>query len=150
MSIKGIDLAVINFSRRTFLPFARMAIFVIYFWFGILKLLGLSPATPLATTLTAQTVGLQYFDILFKILAIVECLIGVLFLIPKATRVAVPLLFVHMAVVSAPLLLIPYAVWTGFFAPTLEGQYIIKNIAVIAIVIGIAAQAKPLADLVKR
>ena len=122
IDIKNIDQSVISFCRRTFLPFARIALFIVFFWFGILKLFSLSPATPLAEALTAQTVGLQYFDILFKGLSIVECVIGILFLVPKATRIVIPLLFVHMAVVCAPLILIPGEVWSGFLVPTLEGQ----------------------------
>jgi uncharacterized membrane protein YkgB len=144
INIKNIDLSVIAFFRRTFLPFARIALFIVFFWFGILKLFSLSPATPLAEALTAQTVGLQYFDALFKGLSIVECLIGILFLVPKATRIVIPLLFIHMAVVCAPLILLPGEVWTGFLVPTLEGQYIIKNVVIVAVAIGIAAQTKPL------
>lgn len=145
MNMKYIDLSVITFFRRTFLPLARTALFVVFFWFGILKLLDLSPASPLAQALTAQTVGLQYFDVLFNGLSVIECLIGVLFLIPKATRVVIPLLFIHMIVVSAPLLLVPQQVWAGFLVPTLEGQYIIKNVAIVALAIGVAAQTRPLA-----
>lgn len=144
MKLKDIDRRVIEFFRRTFLPFARVALFVIFFWFGFLKLFGLSPASPLAQALTAQTVGTQYFDVLFWILALIECIIGILFLIPKATRVVIPLLFVHMTVVCAPLVLIPSHVWTGFMVPTLEGQYIVKNIVIVAVAIGIAAQVRPL------
>lgn len=144
MNIKYIDLTVIAFFKRTFLPFARIALFIVFFWFGVLKLLGLSPASPLAQALTAQTVGLQYFDVLFNVLSVIECLIGILFLIPKATRVVIPLLFIHMIVVSAPLLLVPHEVWTGFLVPTLEGQYIIKNVAIVALAIGVAAQTVPL------
>ncbi len=144
MNIKSIDQSLINFFRRTFLPSARIALFIVFFWFGILKLLDLSPASPLAEALTLQTVGLQYFDLLFKGLALIECLIGLLFLVPKATRLVIPLLFVHLVVVSAPLLLLPREVWTGFLVPTLEGQYILKNVVIIALAVGIASQIRPL------
>ena len=144
VDIHSFDRSVIDFFRRTFLPFARIALFVVFFWFGALKFFDLSPASPLAEALTAQTVGLQYFDVLFKGLSLVECLIGVLFLVPKATRIVIPLLLVHMAVVSAPLVLVPAHVWTGFLVPSLEGQYILKNLVIVAVAIGIAAQTKPL------
>jgi len=144
LNLKDIDLSIIDFFRRTFVPFARIALFIVFFWFGILKLFDLSPATPLAEALTAHTVGLQYFTVLFKGLSLVECAIGVLFLIPKATRIVIPLLFIHMAVVCAPLVLVPQNVWTGFLIPTLEGQYIIKNVVIVAVAIGIAAQTRPL------
>lgn len=149
INITSIDTKLIAFFQRSFLPFARVALFILFFWFGFLKLFELSPAGPLAEALTAQTVGLEYFNVLFKALALVECLIGVLFLIPKATRVVIPLLFIHMAVVCAPLALLPQLVWVNFFVPTLEGQYIIKNVVIVAVAIGIAAHTKPLQEKMK-
>lgn len=142
---KAIDLQLIAFFKRTFIPVARISIFLIFFWFGAIKVLGLSPASPLAEALTAKTVGMQYFDILFLILALLECLIGLLFLFPKMTRVVIPLLLAHMAIVCSPLVLVPEYTWQAFLIPTLEGQYIIKNAVVIAVAIGIAASAQPLA-----
>lgn len=144
MKIKNTDLTVIKWLRISFIPMARVAIFVIYFYFGILKLFGQSPATPLATALAAKTVGLQHFNLLFNILAVYECLIGILFLIPKATRIVIPMLFVHLIIVCSPLILVPNLAWPKAFVPSLEGQYIIKNIAIAALAIGIAAQTKPL------
>ena len=98
ISIISIDKKLIDFFQRSFLPFARVALFILFFWFGFLKLFDLSPAGPLAEALTAQTVGLGYFTVLFKALALIECLIGVLFLIPKATRVVIPLLFIQFTI----------------------------------------------------
>ncbi len=123
---------------------ARVAIFIVFFWFGALKLLGLSPASPLAEALTERTIGMEFFQLSFIILAVLECLIGILFLIPKATRIVLPLLLLHMAVVCSPLLLVPDLVWTNPFVPSLEGQYIIKNVVLVALAIAIAATTKPL------
>jgi uncharacterized membrane protein YphA (DoxX/SURF4 family) len=144
MNIKNIDLKIIAWLRRVFLPMARIAIFVIYFWFGILKLFDLSPASPLAQALVTQTIGAAHFDLLFHILALFECLIGILFLFPKLTRVVIPLLFIHMIIVCSPLIFVPDLAWSKPFVPTLEGQYIIKNLAIAALAIGVAAQTKPL------
>lgn len=146
MKIKSLDLWFIAWLRRWFLPLARVAIFIVYFYFGVLKLFGDSPAGPLAQALAAKTIGLQHFDVAFKALAVYECLVGVLFLIPKATRLVIPLLFIHMLIVCSPLILVPDLAWTKPFVPSLEGQYIIKNVVVIALAIGIAAQTKPLAS----
>jgi uncharacterized membrane protein YkgB len=143
-SIYAIDLKLIAFFRKWYIPFARFSIFLIFFWFGALKLLGLSPADDLAYALIDKVGLFPYFDQLFIVLAVLECLIGVLFLVPKLTRVVVPLLLAHMAIVCSPLLLVPEYTWEGFLTPTLEGQYIIKNAVVIAVAIGIAASATPL------
>lgn len=123
--------------KRYFVITARIAFFVIFFWFGFLKLIGISPASPLAEALTAKTVGIEYFDLLFIVLAGFECLIGILFLFPKADRISVCLLFVHMGIVCSPLILVPELTWQKFGVPTLEGQYIIKNIALIALAMGL-------------
>lgn len=142
--IHAIDLKLISYFQKLFLPVSRVAIFLVYFWFGILKVFNLSPAGPLAKALIDRTIGLQYFDVLYVILAIFECIIGVLFLFPKLTRIVIPLLFIHMIIVCSPLLLVPDIAWTAPFVPTLEGQYIIKNGVIIAVAIGIAASATPL------
>jgi uncharacterized membrane protein YkgB len=140
-----IDLKVIAFFKRIHIPLARFSIFLIFFWFGAIKLLGLSPASPLAEALTTETIGMQYFDTLFIVLSLMECLIGILFLFPKMTRLVVPLLLAHMVLVCSPLIILPSYVWQQPFVPTLEGQYIIKNAVVVAVAIGIAASAQPLA-----
>lgn len=144
MKINNLDTRIIAKAQFLALPLARTAIFVVYFYFGILKLLGESPASPLATALTEKTIGLAHFNLAFTVLAVFECIIGILFLFPKATRVVIPMLLLHVMIVCSPLLLVPDLVWAKPLVPSLEGQYIIKNILLVAIAIGIAAQAKPL------
>jgi uncharacterized membrane protein YkgB len=141
---KSLDLRLIAFFRRTFEPVARISVFLVFFWLGAIKLLGLSPASPLAEALTSRTVGMQFYDMLFVTLAILECIVGIMFLFPKLTRIVIPLLLFHMAVVCSPLVLVPELTWQTFGVPTLEGQYIIKNVVVIAVAIGIAASTQPL------
>lgn len=142
--ILELDRYFIMYAKKLFVPFARVSLFVVFFWFGLLKLLGLSPAGPIAEALTAKTVGLEYFDVLFYGLAALECLIGVLFLVPRATRAALLLLFGHMVVVCSPLVLVPDHAWQGFAVPTLEGQYIIKNVVIVAVALGIASSLRPM------
>lgn len=145
-TVARFDLKFISLLKRYQLLIARTAIFLVYFWFGIIKLLGLSPATPLAESLVSKTVGAQHFDTLFIVLAVFECVIGILFLFPKATRIVFPMLLAHLAIVSSPLVLLPGEIWVGFLVPTLEGQYIIKNILVVALAVAIAANARPAAS----
>lgn len=135
-----IEERITDLATQWFEPAARIAIFVIYFWFGILKALNLSPATPLALALTSHTIGAQYFSASFHALAVFECLIGLLFLVPAMTRVAVALLIIHMGIVTSPLVIVANVAWTHPLVPTLEGQYIIKDLALIALAIGIIAR----------
>ena len=140
---RQVERRIVELAARWLEPAARIAIFVIYFWFGLLKLLGLSAATPLALTLTSRTIGAQYFSASFHVLAAYECIIGILFLIPAMTRISVALLVIHLAIVSSPLILVADIAWTGTLVPTLEGQYIIKNLAILALAIVIIAQRLP-------
>jgi uncharacterized membrane protein YkgB len=150
MDIHALDLRIITWLRRAAMPLARVAIFIVYFYFGILKIFNLSPASPLAFALTEKTIGAANFHLAFLTLAVVECLIGILFLIPKATRLVIPLLLIHMVIVCSPLILVPELAWSHPFVPTLEGQYIIKNVIIVALAVGIAAQARPLKSMPSR
>jgi uncharacterized membrane protein YkgB len=144
MNITNFDLRFISLLRKWFIPLARIAIFIVYFWFGILKLFDLSPAGPLASALAAKTIGAAHFSLAFHVLAVYECVIGVLFLFPRLTRLVIPLLLVHIVIVCSPLILLPDLAWQHPLVPTLEGQYIIKNVAIVALAIGIASNAMPL------
>jgi len=144
MNIKTLDLKIIAWLRCSYVPLARLAIFVIYFYFGLLKLLGESPATPLARAFTDKLIGASHFHVAFMVLAVFECVIGVLFLFPRLTRIVIPLLFIHMIIVCSPLFIVPHLAFVKPFVPTLEGQYIIKNLAIIALALGVAAQTTPL------
>jgi hypothetical protein len=73
-----------------------------------------------------------------------ECLIGILFLIRGAERVVIPLLFIHMVTTFGPLVFLPSETWQAFLVPTLEGQYIIKNLVIVAAAMGIASHLTPI------
>lgn len=137
------DQKMIYFLRRVKMPIARFALFTVFFWFGFLKVLGTSPAHPLVADLLRKTlpfISLEQFMIFF---GIYEMAIGIIFLIPKLERLAMALLLPHIVTTFLPLVLLPSVVWQGFLTPTLEGQYIIKNLAIIALVFGVASELSP-------
>lgn len=144
-SLLKFDLKFIAVLKNYRLPIARIAIFIVYTYFGALKLLDKSPASPIAEALVNKTFGAEYFDTLFIILAVLECVIGILFLFPKAIRVVFPLLILHLLIVCSPLVLLPEQSWASAFVPTLEGQYIIKNVLIVALAVAVAANTKPVA-----
>ena len=113
--------------------FAHVALFIVFVWFGTLKLLGSSPANPLVISLLSETMPFMSFNVFNIILGSYEVLIGLLFVIPRAEKAAIALLIPHMIVTILPLLLLPEITWQGFLTPTLEGQYIIKNVVIIAL-----------------
>ncbi len=137
--IKKIDTISAILAKRYFELIARISLFVIFFYFGFLKIIGLSPANDLAIGF-AERMGAGAVAVeLYYILAFVECLIGILILFPKLTKLAVTILLAHMVLVSAPIILYPEAVWESFLVPNLEGQYIIKNLALVAVAVGLIA-----------
>ncbi len=141
------DEKIINFFRKISLPFARFSIFVIFFWFGLLKVVGLSPAGDLVSKLFERTIPFMSFHDFFILFGLFEVLIGILFLIRGMERIVIFLLFIHMILTIGPLVLLPDATWSRFLVPTLEGQYIIKNLAIMASAIFIASNLRPVNSL---
>ena len=123
------------------LTLLRFAIGVVFLWFGALKFFpGASPAEQLAgRTIETLTFGAIPQELALRILAVWEVAIGIGLLIGRWMRAVLLLLFVQMLGTITPLFLFPSETFTTFpIAPTLEGQYIIKNIVIVsaAIVLG--------------
>ena len=118
----------------------RFALFIIYFWFGLLKVIGLSPASEMVHKLFKITVTpvvpFMPFSSFIVLFGLFEMLIGVLFFIPKMEKIALSLFAIHMFTTMLPLFFMS-EVWQSTLVPTLEGQYIVKNIALIACAITI-------------
>ncbi|MEK7586361.1 MAG: hypothetical protein AAB453_00645 [Patescibacteria group bacterium] len=103
----------------------------------------MSPASSLVQELFQKTVPFMTFGTFFLLFGIFEMLIGLLFIIRGAERAVTPLLLVHMITTFMPLFMLPEMVWSQFLVPTLEGQYIIKNLVVIAAAVTVAANLHP-------
>ena len=116
-------------------PVLRVALGVVFVWFGGLKIIGTSPAAELV----ANTVYFLPPELFVPILGGWEVLIGLCFLYRPLIRVGIFLLFLQMPGTFLPLVLLPDTVFTQFpYGLTVEGQYIIKNLVIIgaALVIG--------------
>ncbi len=144
MKLRILDIELIHFFKKIYLPIVRIGLFTIFFWFGILKVLGLSPASELVQRLYENTIHFASFNSFLIGFGIFECIVGILFLIKGLERIVIPLLFIHMITTFGPLLFLREETWQSFLVPTLEGQYIIKNIVLIACGIVIAANLKPI------
>jgi uncharacterized membrane protein YphA (DoxX/SURF4 family) len=121
-------------SKNGFLML-RLSIGIVFFWFGVLKFFpGVSPAQDLAiNTISALTFGLISPKIIIITLASWEVIIGIGFLTGKFMRITLLLLFAQMIGTFTPVFLFPSEVFTAIpWGPTLEGQYIIKNIVIIS------------------
>ncbi|MEK7187494.1 MAG: hypothetical protein AAB691_01440 [Patescibacteria group bacterium] len=138
------DRGFLGFFRKIHLPLVRFAIFLPYFWFGFLKVLGTSPANLLVNELLQKTLPFITFDQFIVSLGWYEMLIGLIFLFPGLERWAFTLLAPHLVMIAAPLMLLPAVTWQAFLVPTIEGQYIIKNIMTVALAASLAASILPL------
>lgn len=108
----------------------RVGLGVIFFWFGALKLVpGLSPAEGLVRN-TVYFVNPDWF---YPVLALWEMAIGLGLITGLFTRLTLLLLFLQMPGTALPLVLLPEICFTIFpYGLTLEGQYIIKNLVLVA------------------
>lgn len=113
--------------------FSRFSLFVVFFWFGFLKIIHTSPAESLITHLHHQTIA-NWVSISFFVpfLGFIECAIGILWLFPKLTRLAFALFCLQMLTTFLPLIYLPADTWQDSFTLTLTGQYIVKNLVLIA------------------
>ncbi len=120
-------------SPNTIIWLNRISLFVVFFWFGALKILKISPAEQLVTHLHQNTIArFINIDSFLLLLGSFECLLGLLWLFPKLTRLAFYIFILHMFTTFLPLLYLPNDTWQNTMVLTLTGQYIIKNLVLIA------------------
>lgn len=134
MSFDEIDRRVTAFMERWGAIAVRFSFGIIFVWFGILKPLGISSAEPLVL---ATVDWLPFFvgATWVSIIGWWEVVIGIAFLFRSTIRIAIALLALQMVGTFLPLVLLPEVTFqAGHFpyAPTMEGQYIIKNLMIIA------------------
>lgn len=126
-----------KFNTNDFL--VRIPLFIIFFWFGFLKIVHLSPAQELVKD---TVYWMPFFDatVWTVIIGYWEILIAIFFLFRKTTFIAMILLLLQMTGTFLPLVILPDVTFQNSnpLLPTLEGQYIIKNIIIItaALIIG--------------
>ena len=111
----------------------RLPLFIIFFWFGLLKVIKLSPAQELIID-TVYWMPFLSPEEWVLVIGYWEMLIGLFFLTKKTTFYAMLLLFLQMSGTFMPLVLLPSVTFqnSNYLLPSLEGQYIIKNIIIIA------------------
>jgi uncharacterized membrane protein YkgB len=140
MTLDDLDRRISGVMARAGVPALRVSLAIIFIWFGLLKPLGLSPAGPLVEA----TVSWMPFLTPSQWVSVIgwwEVLIGVTFLFRPTLRIAIALLAMQMTGTFLPLVMLPEVAFQAGrypFVPTIEGQYIIKNLLIIsaALVVG--------------
>jgi uncharacterized membrane protein YkgB len=134
------DTRITQWMARAGIPILRVALGLVFFWFGALKLVpGLSPAEDLVLATVPFLPGRSFMTVL----AVWEMVIGLGFITGRALRLTILLLFLQMPGTLSPAVLLPERVFTAFpFGLTLEGQYIVKNLVLIAAALVIGATVR--------
>ena len=130
-----IDAAIAGAMDRWSIPVLRVAVSVVFIWFGALKVFDVSPAADLVS----RTVYFFPPEVFVPILGVWEVVIGICLLYRPLIRLGIFLLFLQLPGTFLPVILLPEVVFQTFpHALTVEGQYIAKNLVIIgaALVIG--------------
>ncbi|MDD5149330.1 MAG: hypothetical protein PHC28_02465 [Flavobacterium sp.] len=117
----------------------RIALAIVYVWFGALKVVGMSPAEELVQ----KTVFWFKPEIFVPLLGIWEVIIGLGILVKRFIPITIVLLLLHMVATFFPVFILQKACFEAFpYCPTLVGQYIIKNFVIISAAFVIAGKYK--------
>jgi uncharacterized membrane protein YkgB len=143
--LEPIDLRITSWMARHGVTITRVSLGVVFLWFGVIKFVpGWSPAADLAVrTIDRLTFGLVQPALALPLLAAWETLIGLGLLAARYLRFTLALLFLQMPGTMLPLFFFPGETFTAFpHAPTLEGQYIIKNLVLVAAALVVGATVR--------
>ena len=135
---------VSQWLARYSIDLLRVSLGLVFLGFGMLKFVpGLSPAEDLAAdTMGALTLGLISGGVGLTLVAALETSIGVLLITGRYLRLGLGLLALAMIGILSPLVLFPDRLFAGpTHAPTLEGQYVLKDIVLLAAVLVVAVGA---------
>ena len=122
----------------------RISLGLVFLGFGLLKFVpGLSPAEDLAQrTTSALTFDLIPGGVGIVLVAMLETAIGLSLVTGRYVRFGLALLGLAMVGILAPLALFPDDLFSRQYnAPTLAGQYVVKDIVLLAAALTVAADA---------
>jgi uncharacterized membrane protein YkgB len=120
--------------RRASLMLLRISMGLVFLVFGMLKFVpGLSPAEGLVEqTIDALTFGLVPGIVGVLFVAALETAIGLCLVTGRYMGIGLALLGVAMIGILSPLVLLPDELFARPFEPTLAGQYVLKDLILLA------------------
>lgn len=145
LNIDSLDGGIARTMKKYGVRALQISLAVIFVWFGALKVAGLSPAADLVLA-TVRWMPFFAPETWLKIIGWWEVIIGVSFLFHRTKRIAIALLAMQMAGTFLPLIILPEITFQPGrypYAPTIEGQYIIKNLLIISAAIVVGGTVRP-------
>ncbi|MEK7600709.1 MAG: hypothetical protein AAB463_01980 [Patescibacteria group bacterium] len=127
--LQSIDVRILQWLQRYGVSLLRISLGIVFLWFGLLKVLGMSPVGYVVQSVyTLLPLG-QFL----VILGLFEIVVGIGLLTKRALRLVFALLWIEMlgtfiALASAPALFMR----GSLFALTVEGEFVIKNLVLVA------------------
>jgi len=132
---------VIDWLDRYSVDILRISLGVVFLAFGAVKFVDASPAQALVErTLDTLSLGLVSGEAALLMTAVAECFIGITLITGKLLRAGLAVLGASLAGIMSPLVLF----FTDMFpsgGPTLEAQYVFKDIVLVAAGLVVAVRA---------
>jgi uncharacterized membrane protein YkgB len=133
--VNRLDAQVTQWLARHSVALMRISLGFVFLAFGVLKFFpDVSPAQEIAERTTAAlTLGIIEGDLARLFVAAMETAIGLSLLTGRYLRFGIALLGIAMIGVLSPLALFPDELFSREYnAPTLTGQYVVKDIVLLA------------------
>ena len=141
-AVQQLDVAAHRWLVAHSIALLRLSLGFVFLAFGALKLFpGVSPAESLVkATMDALTFGLVPGALAVAIVGVLECVVGVWLIAGRALRGVIYLLASLLVGIMSPLVVLAPRLFDGpHHAPTLEGQYVIKDLILVAATLVLAA-----------
>jgi putative oxidoreductase len=143
--LDAIELAVHRWLITHSINLLRVSLGVVFLGFGFLKFFPMvSPAEQLVMDTTLMlTFDLIPGSIAIIVIAVLECVIGLWLLSGRALRGVMYLLAIELVGILTPVVLLGDRLFSGpHNAPTLQGQYVLKDVILVAAVLVVAATVR--------
>lgn len=142
--LRAIEAALRGWLEAHSVNLLRLSLGAVFLGFGFLKFFpGVSPAERLVMKTTSiLTFGLVPGSVAIVAIAALECVIGLWLLSGRALRGVLVLLGLELVGILSPVVVLAGRLFMGpHHAPTLEGQYVLKDVILVAAILVVAATA---------
>jgi uncharacterized membrane protein YkgB len=139
-----LDARLRPFLSRIGVPALRISLGVVFLWFGLLKILDVSPVSGLV----ANTIYWFDPDVVVPALGVFEVFVGACLVAGRLMRIALPLLILQMAGTFMVLVLLPDVAFRDGnpFLLTVEGEFVVKNLVLLSSALVIGSRLAPLGE----
>ncbi len=146
LDLNRLNLLLSRWLARYSIPFLRVSLGLVFLGFGVLKFIpDLSPAEAIATeTMDKLTLGVVPGSVGLVLVALLETAIGVCLVTGRYLRLGLALMAVAMVGILSPLALLTDELFRrqDLYAPTLVGQYVLKDVVLLAAGLVVTASAQ--------